>query len=317
MSREKKIARYLREANGMEKALTDVLTSQIAMTPRGAHRKALQLHLRQTRDHAKRVQRRLAQLDHGGNPIELGVGLLQNVVGQALGLGRMPFDLLRGRGGEERLLNNAKDNCAAEAREIAMYTAIERLARSLGDAQTAKLAASIRNDEQRMLDVLLSEIPTLTEAIVSAEVRRKPPRAKTPRVVQAERSATRRTRPAAHARAAAKSSSGKARRTAKRAPRPAPTVVGTRIAKRSMPQPVPTSAPGTARPGAEPWPGHDEKSADQIAASIHREPAMGVGGVDSHEREHDARSGAVNVAEREHQSAIGAPYVAERELAST
>ena len=156
MSREKKIARYLREANGMEKALTDVLTSQIAMTPRGAHRKALQLHLRQTRDHAKRVQRRLAQLDHGGNPIELGVGLLQNVVGQALGLGRMPFDLLRGRGGEERLLNNAKDNCAAEAREIAMYTAIERLARSLGDAQTAKLAASIRNDEQRMLDVLLS-----------------------------------------------------------------------------------------------------------------------------------------------------------------
>ena len=103
MSREKKIVRFLREANGMEEARTDVLTSQLAMTPRGAYRKTLQLHLRETRDHAKRVRTRLGQLDHGRNPIELGVGVLQNVAGQALGLGRMPFELLRGCG-----LSNSK-----------------------------------------------------------------------------------------------------------------------------------------------------------------------------------------------------------------
>ena len=299
MSREKKIVRYLREANGMEEARTDVLTSQLAMTPRGAYRKTLQLHLRETRDHAKRVRTRLAQLDHGRNPIELGVGVLQNVAGQALGLGRRPFELLRGRGGAERLLNDAKDNCAAEAREIATYTAIERLARSLGDAQTAKLAASIRNDEQKMLDVLLSEIPTLTDAIVSAEVRRKPRSpAKRSRAATTTGSATRGAGQAARARGA-KRSPGKARPTAKRVPRPAPAVGGTRIAKRSTPHPVPASASATERPGGESWPGHDEKRVNEIAASIRPVPGGGIGDVAGYEREHDTRGGGVTVAERE------------------
>ena len=88
-----------------------------------------------------------------------------------LALGKTPFDLLRGSGGEEKVLKNAKDACASEGLEIATYTAIERLARSVGDDETAELAASIRADEEKMLERLVREIPKLTEAVVRADVK--------------------------------------------------------------------------------------------------------------------------------------------------
>ena len=62
------------------------------------------------------------------------------------------------------MLKNAKDTCATEALEIATYTAIERLAKAVGDDTTAKLAASIRKDEEQMLERVLREIPQLTVA---------------------------------------------------------------------------------------------------------------------------------------------------------
>jgi rubrerythrin len=99
---------------------------------------------------------------------------VESVVGQALALGKTPFDLLRGSGGEEKILKNAKDACASEALEIATYTAIERLARAVGDEETAELAASIRTDEQKMLERVLREIPKLTDAVVRAEVKGDP-----------------------------------------------------------------------------------------------------------------------------------------------
>jgi glutamate/tyrosine decarboxylase-like PLP-dependent enzyme len=68
------------------------------------------------------------------------------------------------------VLKNAKDACATEALEIATYTAIERLAQSVGDKTTARLAASIRADEEKMLERVLHEIPGLTEAVVGADV---------------------------------------------------------------------------------------------------------------------------------------------------
>ena len=151
-----------------------MLQSQIAMTPRGSYRDGLESHLRETREHATRVQRRLNELGQGTGPIQAGVGLVQSVVGQGLALGKTPLDLLRGTGGEEKVLKNAKDACATEALEIATYTAIERLASSVGDRATQALAASIRIDEQKMLDRILREIPKLTEAVVRSEIRGNP-----------------------------------------------------------------------------------------------------------------------------------------------
>ncbi len=171
---QKKVVQYLGEAQASEDALVRVLQSQIAMTPRGTYRTALEQHLGQTRDHADRVGRRRRELGQGGNPLTAAVGAVESVVGQALALGKTPFDLLRGSGGEEKVLKNAKDAYASEALEIATYTAIERLARAVGDDETARLAASIRTDEERMLERVLREIPKLTDAVVRAEVKGDP-----------------------------------------------------------------------------------------------------------------------------------------------
>ncbi|MFL5899750.1 MAG: DUF892 family protein [Solirubrobacterales bacterium] len=100
--------------------------------------------------------------------------VVESVVGQALALGKTPFDLLRGSGGEEKVLKNAKDACASEALEIATYTAIERLATAVGDDETARLAASIRADEEKMLQRVLREVPKLTDAVVRAEAKGDP-----------------------------------------------------------------------------------------------------------------------------------------------
>jgi ferritin-like metal-binding protein YciE len=165
-----KVVQYLGEAHASEQALVRVLQSQIAMTPRGSYRDGLETHLDETRDHAARVRRRLGELGAGGNPLAAAVTLAESLIGQALALGKTPLDLLRGSGGEEKVLKNAKDACATEALEIATYTAIERLARAVDDDETAELAASIRADEERMLARVLREIPRLTDAVVGADV---------------------------------------------------------------------------------------------------------------------------------------------------
>ncbi len=171
---DQKIVQYLNEAHATEQALVTVLQSQIAMTPSGSYRDGLESHLRETHDHAKRVQQRLDQLGQNRSPLRAGVGVIQGVVGQALALGKAPVDIVRGTGGEEKVLKNAKDACATEALEIATYTAIERLAGSVGDKATQALAGSIRADEQNMLERILKEIPKLTEAVARAEIRGNP-----------------------------------------------------------------------------------------------------------------------------------------------
>src|SRR3954452_22429883 len=121
--RQQKIIQYLGEAHATELALTRELQSQIAMTPRGSYRSALESHLNETREHAERVQTRLQELGEGGSPLTAGLGFVGGVLGQAVAFGKTPFNLLRGSGGEEKVLKNAKDASASEALEIATYTA--------------------------------------------------------------------------------------------------------------------------------------------------------------------------------------------------
>ena len=166
---EQKIVQYMNEAHGAELALVRQLQAQIAMTPKGQYRDGLETHLQETRRHAERLEGRLAELGQGINPLQVGLGALESLVGQALALTKTPFDLVRGTGGEEKVLKNAKDSCAAEALEIATYTALARLARTAGDAKTERLADTVLRDEQRMLDRLLKEIPRLTDAVARAE----------------------------------------------------------------------------------------------------------------------------------------------------
>ena len=169
---QQKVAQYLSEAHASERALIRVLQSQIAMTPRGAYRTALETHLDETRSHADRVGARLREVGEGTGVLagarRAATGITELAVGQALALGKAPIDMLRGDGGDEKVLKNAKDACATEALEIATYLALERVATEAGDKKTAKLAASIRADEERMLDRIQRAIPALAGRVADA-----------------------------------------------------------------------------------------------------------------------------------------------------
>ncbi len=169
-----KLVQYLHEAHAMELALVRTLQAHSAMTPAGEYRSALDRHRRETQRHADAVARRLRELDRAPGIAETAYGIAQRLAGQALSLAKAPLDMVRGSGGEEKLLKNAKDECASEALEIATYDTLEALARQVGDADTAALAAELRADEERMLRTLRAQLPRLAAAVAGAELRDEP-----------------------------------------------------------------------------------------------------------------------------------------------
>ena len=135
------VVQYLNEAHATESALVTTLTAHISMTPQGSYRTLLERHLQETRDQGEAIERRLGELGAGSSLIEAGTGLIESLIGQVLALSKGPFDLLRGKSGEEKLLKNAKDECATEALEIATYDSLIVLARAVGSSPTARAVA--------------------------------------------------------------------------------------------------------------------------------------------------------------------------------
>ncbi len=163
------LVQYLREARATEAALQQTLSVHIAATPPGAHRGRLEEHLRETRSHEQRLARRVDELEQGGQDplgelfslvsgsIGFGLGVARGATRAVLSLMGLPLSIFRDGGDQEadRVLRNVRAEAASEALEVATYIAIERLAAAEGDDETAELAASIRADEERMLEYLL------------------------------------------------------------------------------------------------------------------------------------------------------------------
>ena len=164
------VIQLLQEAHGAEAFGATTLQAHIAMTPASAYRRILERHLRETRDQSERLQRRLGELGVRRSLLASGVGAATTAFGTALALGKGPIDLLRGRAGEEKLFKNVKDEVTTEAQEIVTYEGIEAAARAVGDAITAELAVSIRDEEQRAFDDLRAQVPVLAGAAVRSLV---------------------------------------------------------------------------------------------------------------------------------------------------
>jgi ferritin-like metal-binding protein YciE len=325
-----KVLQYLSEAHASEMGLIRVLQSQIAMTPRGSYRAGLEKHLRETRSHADRLQRRMRELGQGTNPIQAGIGMAETVIAQALAIGKTPIDLLRGSGGEEKVLKNAKDAAATEALEIATYTALERLARAVGDDDTAELAVSIRADEERMLALVLREIPTLTDAVVRAEIEGDGPYdVTTTGAADAARAAGRATK------STAQRGTTRAKRTTRQTPRArgtaAPRVEELPIARydalnadeivsrlpdlsqadlakvdayerRRRNRTTILTRVATLR-ADEPWAGYDELSVEEVRAALADADEARARATHDYERGHKNRVGVLESAEREASNA--------------
>jgi ferritin-like metal-binding protein YciE len=305
------------------------------MTPRGSYRDGLETHLNETRRHAERLERRLGELGQGNNPLQVGLGAVQSVIGQALALTKTPLDLVRGSGGEEKVLKNAKDSCAAEAQEIATYTALARLARTAGDATTERLANTVLGDEQKMLDRLLREIPRLTDAVAHAEFDGDGSYDVT------ETGAADAVREVGGtAKRTARRGAGKAKRTARQARKVPGVARAEGAAKGAVASAADLAIPNydslsadevqdklselsqidlakvdayerknqnrstiigriESLQAAEPWPGYDELGVDEVRAVLSEGDETRIKDVRSYERKHKNRTGVLQATERE------------------
>jgi ferritin-like metal-binding protein YciE len=332
---EQKVVQYLNEAHATELGLVNELQAQIAMTPQSTYRTGLEKHLEETRRHAERVQERLGELGGGRNPLLAGLGVAEAAVNQVIALWRAPFTLLRGTSGDEKVLRNARDSAASEALEIATYTALERVARSVGDEKTAALARSIRADEERMLERVMREIPKLADRVVQAEVHGSPSydvtetgaadaaREAGDEIKGAAREAASRTRDAARQ---ARKVPGVAQvegevkgavATADDLPiarydsLTAAEVVGklnelsqidlAKVDAYERKNQNRSTVLGRidALRGEEPWPGYDELTASEIRASLGELDDERAKAVRAYERSHKNRSGVLSAVERE------------------
>jgi ferritin-like metal-binding protein YciE len=161
--RDAKLIQYMSEAYGKERELEVALQTDIAMTNKQPYKKRLQEHLRETKAHAKALDRRIRKLGGGGQTV-------QSLVGKATALAKGPLHIIRGDGEQEKLLKNAKTQFTAEQEEISTYLALEVFATKVGDAETAKLARDIRKDEERMAKFLDGQIRQLAAATAVEEV---------------------------------------------------------------------------------------------------------------------------------------------------
>ena len=174
--RDAKLIQYLNEAYGKEKELETALQAHIGMAIRDAYKKRLKDHLKETKDHARQLDRRIKKL---GGKAEAGplpeavkdvAQAAQTATKKAAALAQGPMHAARGLSPAEKQLKNAKTEYSEEHEEIANYTAIETLAEAVGDAETAKLARDIRRDEERMAKFLAGQITVMSKQVAREEV---------------------------------------------------------------------------------------------------------------------------------------------------
>jgi ferritin-like metal-binding protein YciE len=163
--RDAKLVQYLSEAHGKERELETALQADILLTSKPAYQKRLKQHLKETKAHAKLLERRIKKLGGGGTAV-------QTVVAKATAAAKAPLHAVRGSGEAEKMLKNAKTQYVSEQEEISTYLALETFATKVGDKETAQIARGIRKEEERMARFLEGQIKQLATAVVQEEVPR-------------------------------------------------------------------------------------------------------------------------------------------------
>jgi ferritin-like metal-binding protein YciE len=161
--RDAKLIQYMSEAYGKERELEMALQVDIALTAKAPYKKRLKEHLKETKAHAKALDKRIKKLGGGGQTVA-------SLVGKATAVAKGPLHMVRGDGQQEKMLKNAKTQFTAENEEISTYLALEVFATKVGDTETAKLARDIRKDEERMAKFLEGQIRQLAAATALDEI---------------------------------------------------------------------------------------------------------------------------------------------------
>ncbi|MET7427333.1 hypothetical protein [Dactylosporangium sp. NPDC005555] len=169
-----KVIQYLQETRAAEFSVTTLLAANIAGTPEGDYRRRLESQRRRSRERAYRVSDRLGGLGARRSLQYLGVNAALIIGGQAVALSAVPLQLLRGPDGEDRVLKNTRDLCAAAAVLDANYRALEQIAQTCRDEVTAKLAVELRAESEDMLSECFTALDRLAEAVIFGEAEGEP-----------------------------------------------------------------------------------------------------------------------------------------------
>jgi ferritin-like metal-binding protein YciE len=172
--RDAKLVQWLQEAHAKESELEADLIAHIGLTQKQSYKNRLRKHLTETRDHKRRVASRIKQL---GGSVDRGAsvgGAVAGVAGKTVAVVKGQVGVIRAAVTEqaETHLRNAQEELREEHVEIAIYKRIETFATEVGDRDTARLAAAIRRDEERMAKYLDAELARLVKDVVRAEVPR-------------------------------------------------------------------------------------------------------------------------------------------------
>lgn len=171
-----KIVQYLGQAHAADQAWSGLLAAHIAMTPSGAYRKVLERQRSASDRHAQKVARRLDELGQSGDDrgvVGTGTAAVTSLWGKAVAVTKVPFSLLRGSGGEDKMVHNAIEEAAQLQRTAVTYRVLAHLADALDDQTTADLANSIADDKTSGLGDLDGVMDSLVAAAVRADVQGK------------------------------------------------------------------------------------------------------------------------------------------------
>jgi ferritin-like metal-binding protein YciE len=173
--RDAKLVRWLQEAHAKESELEADLTAHIGLTEKQSYKNRLRKHLSETRDHKRRVASRIKQLGGSAEGATSVAGAVTGVAGKTVAVVKGQVGVMRAAVTEqaETHLRNAQEELREEHVEIALYKRIETFATEVGDRDTARLAAAIRRDEERMAKFLDAELVRLVKDVVRAEVPRR------------------------------------------------------------------------------------------------------------------------------------------------
>ena len=193
--RDSKLVQWLNEAHTKEAELEADLTAHIALTDKQSYKKRLRQHLTEIKAHKRSVAARIKQLGGSASASPTLPGV-PSAVGEAAG---KAVAAVKGQVGAARAavtsqpethLRNAQEELREEHVEIAIYSRIATFAEAVGDRETAKLAKSIRREEERMAKFLDAELARLVKDVVRAEVPRSQRTTTTRRGRSSSRSAT-------------------------------------------------------------------------------------------------------------------------------
>jgi ferritin-like metal-binding protein YciE len=173
--RDAKLVQWLNEAYSKEAELEADLTAHIALTEKKTYKKRLQQHLKETKDHKRRVSSRIKALGGSaasGPNVPGAPNALGEVAGKAVAAVKGQVGTARAAVTEqaETHLRNAQEELREEHVEIALYTRLEVFATEVGDRESAQLARAIRRDEERMAKYLDAELQRLVKDVVRAEI---------------------------------------------------------------------------------------------------------------------------------------------------